>query len=408
MSAPKPILICGAGISGLAFAQGLLRHSIPFRIFERDPALNVRSQGYRVRIHSAGIDALRQVLSPALFARLEASCAQTTGKGPGPPVALDALTAKQVEFGFGPAAVGRRVDVSEGTVPLNADRSVLRSVLMRGLEGFVEFGREFEAYEIVPGGVEVRFVDGGVVEGSLLVGADGTKSRIRKQLLPDHRLVDTEGRWFYGKTTLTPELLEGLNANSVKGLLLVRDTTKEVPLSLLFEPVKFKDNEFRGDLPEDYVYWVLGSRKDWFEMNDAQLLKLTPEEAAAETQKLTAHWDPSIRILFAMQDVSKTSILRIDSARPELPVWKTQASVTLIGDSIHAMSPTAGVGAVTALRSAASLAKIIGEDGISIGGLRKYEDEMREVAGTAIKMSFFGGKMLFGMREFAELKDVTS
>lgn len=330
--------------------------------------------------------------------------------GRGPPAALDALTAEKVEFGFGPAAVGRRVDVGAGAsaAPLNADRSVLRSVLMRGLEEHVEFGREFEGFEILPGGVRVRFVGGGEVEGVLLVGADGVKSRVRKQFLPEHRLVDTEGRWFYGKTTLTSELLEGLNENATKGLLLVRDTTKEVPLSLLLEPVRFKDNEFRSELPDDYVYWVLGSRKDCFEMDDAQLLKLTPEEAAAETQKLTAHWDASIRILFALQDVSKTSILRIDSARPELPVWETHAAVTLIGDSIHAMSPTAGVGAVTALRSAASLAKIIAEEGISVDGLRKYEDEMREVAGTAIRMSFSGGKMLFGMREFSELKDVTS
>jgi 2-polyprenyl-6-methoxyphenol hydroxylase-like FAD-dependent oxidoreductase len=287
---------------------------------------------------------------------------------------------------------------------LNADRSVVRSVLIKGLEEFVEFGKEFLKYELTPTGITVHFTDGSKAEGILLVGADGTKSRIRKQLLPNHIFMDTEGRWFYGKTTITPELLSELSEHVANGFTLVQDRTKEVPFSLLCEPVKFQDNEFRKDLPFDYIYWVICSRKDNFEMDDAQLFKLSSEEAVRETLKLTAHWDPSFRALFTHQDKGQTSILRIDSAMADLPVWETQSSVTLIGDSVHAMSPTSVVGAVSALRSAATLSKVLAEEGISAQSLRKYEDEMRQYTGEAIRKSVWGGKMLFGMRGFDELK----
>jgi 2-polyprenyl-6-methoxyphenol hydroxylase-like FAD-dependent oxidoreductase len=68
------------------------------------------------------------------------------------------------------------------------------------------------------------------------------------------------------------------------------------------------------------------------------------------------------------------------------------------------MSPTSVVGAGSALRSAATLSKVLAEERISAHSLRKYEDEMRQYTGEAIRKSVWGGKMLLGMRGFDELK----
>ncbi len=289
---------------------------------------------------------------------------------------------------------------------LNCDRTVLRSVLLRGLEDHIEFGKEVSSYEITSKSVTVWFSDGSQAQGSLLVGADGSRSRVRKQFLPEHGLVDTEGRWIYGKTLVTPELVERFSSKAMAGMSLVQDRSCEPPINLLLEPVRFKENEFRADLPKDYVYWVLQARQDTYEMDDATLLSLTPQDVAALAVKTTAHWHPSFHALFGLQEAGQTSMLPILSARTDIPIWKSSGHVTLIGDAIHAMSPTAGVGAVTALRDAATLAKLMEEEGVSAEGLEKYETSMRQDAKAAITRSQIGGSWLFGMRPFEELKPV--
>lgn len=52
MSSPPKVLIVGAGLSGLALAQALRRQAIPFRIFERDEALDARDGGWAIAVHS--------------------------------------------------------------------------------------------------------------------------------------------------------------------------------------------------------------------------------------------------------------------------------------------------------------------------------------------------------------------
>jgi 2-polyprenyl-6-methoxyphenol hydroxylase-like FAD-dependent oxidoreductase len=73
-----------------------------------------------------------------------------------------------------------------------------------------------------------------------------------------------------------------------------------------------------------------------------------------------------------------------------VPAW-TASTVTLLGDAIHSMPPTGGVGANTALRDAALLA---GELSRAAGGERPlyqaigdYEDEMRRYGFAAVEDS---------------------
>lgn len=105
-----------------------------------------------------------------------------------------------------------------------------------------------------------HFTDGSLASGSLLVGADGTKSRVRKQLLPGKGdgYVDTEQRWIYGKTHITRSLLNELHPHICKELALVQDRSGSFSLSLIVEPIRSKDtrSECRAEfeLPDDYMY----------------------------------------------------------------------------------------------------------------------------------------------------------
>uniref|UniRef100_A0A8H7KDQ2 FAD-binding domain-containing protein n=1 Tax=Bionectria ochroleuca TaxID=29856 RepID=A0A8H7KDQ2_BIOOC len=65
----EPILIIGAGVSGLVLAQYLQKEKIPFKIFERDTDLETRGVGWGLTLHWS-LPALRKLLPENLVARL--------------------------------------------------------------------------------------------------------------------------------------------------------------------------------------------------------------------------------------------------------------------------------------------------------------------------------------------------
>lgn len=64
-----PVLIIGAGISGLLLAQQLRQLNIPFHIFERDNHFTTRGSGWGLTLHWS-LDALRELLPEDLLSRL--------------------------------------------------------------------------------------------------------------------------------------------------------------------------------------------------------------------------------------------------------------------------------------------------------------------------------------------------
>ena len=401
LPASSPILIIGGGLGGLALAQGLKKAGVPFRVFERDPARDFRAQGYRLKLNPDGVTALQSVLSPELWKYFEDTCAECEA-GETNYNAIDAaITASRAGEG-----------VRRGVAIHTCDRTVLRQILLTGLDDCISYGKQFVNYSIADDGVTATFKDGTAHKGRLLVGADGTRSPVRKQYLPNHPPVDTNGSCIYGKTPLTPALLKRFPPRATRWMTLIVDRTPitqtldidETPLTLLLEPIRFPKNAHRDSLPIDYIYWVLISRTDVFNAHTKDLLHLNSQESAALSLALTDEWDPSIRALFEMQDVAQSSTLRVCSAIPNPQPWVASEKVTLLGDAIHAMSPCGGVGAVTALRDAALLTEKIVTEGVSAKSVAKYEEEMRGYAKVAIERSFFGGKKMFGQRPFEQCK----
>ncbi|KAH7094399.1 O-methyltransferase-domain-containing protein [Paraphoma chrysanthemicola] len=436
-----PVIIVGAGISGLCLAQFLHKHSIPFLVFERDPTENYRPQGYRLKLEADAAAALRESLTPEAYRAFEVSCAKTDiGETDYQPTSGVCIKSRAGGGLYG--SQGLRASYT-------VDRSVFRRTLMSSIGDKVHFGREFASYEVTENSssnsVNVTFRDGSTVRGRFLVGADGTRSTIRKQLTPEHKFLDTGAVCIYGKTNISSDLLASFPAKGLRWMTVCTDTAPliqsiligESPLTLLSEPIRFSA-ESRAEttipLPEDYVYWVLIGRKELFtEITSATApshkLGTNSEKAfdsesaklsAAQSLALTEEWHPSLRSLFEHQDVQQASTMRVVSAPPKIAPWKSNTCVTMMGDAVHAMSPCGGVGANTALRDAAELGKLL--SGIfpsttnSVNGhseitgpssviqkVADFEEGLRKRALAGIMRSYVGSKRMFDQKSFEDL-----
>lgn len=121
---------------------------------------------------------------------------------------------------------------------------------------------------------------------------------------------------------------------------------------------------------------------------------------------------PSIKAIVKYQDRTQTSTLRIASVDPKIPDWQASERATLLGDAIHAMPPTGGLGVNTALRDASDLARRIikahdNQEGLT-GIVGEYEMALREYARKPLAMSWGAGGKTFGLRPADQCQRLSS
>ncbi|KAI9652691.1 MAG: hypothetical protein M1821_007832 [Bathelium mastoideum] len=394
---PARILIIGAGVSGLALAQGLSRRSIAFSVFERDPYLDSRFQSYRIKIAGHLKDELRDLLTDESWAEFEATCAETQ------------LGETTLNAPDGAVLASRKSRLSKGSPrPWTVDRGMLRKSLMKSIAQDVHFDKKFVRYEIDQDEVLAIFEDGSEERGTLLVGADGRCSAVRRQFLPDNKPMDTDGCCIYGKSFLGPELIAQFPAKHRRWMTIVRDQTPllesikfgDSPISLVLEPVHFINQYRRSDLPADYVFWALLFHGRTSGLSKIQLSDSLKTRAAEMSKAMVEEWEPSIQSLLELQESSLTTGTHIYSVNPDMTVWNGSGHVTLMGDAIHVMPEPGGLGAVAALHDASTLVQTIAEHGVTASSIEQYEETMRSFAKTSVVQSRAAVEQLLALRKF--------
>jgi 2-polyprenyl-6-methoxyphenol hydroxylase-like FAD-dependent oxidoreductase len=401
------VVIAGGGLSGLALAQGLVKDGHTVEVLEREEDFSRNKQGYTLNFTGTAGMALHRVLPEDLYELYRASSARSWARRQSI-VLDDQLTELGARDTTGPANDGPRNHTA-------VHRRALRQILQARLEGSIRYGVAVTGFEEDEDGVTVQLSNGSTTRGDLLVGADGIRSSVRAQLLPDVPVVGegVSGIGIYGRAPLTPEI-DALRPEVLRGGVTISADKKGIRLLLAsFEARERPDlaaqriaPDVQLDPVEDYFMVSCGvppgtelpAPTEW-----------TAEKAAvvrdAQLEALES-WHPAARAIVAAQDLDSMFHVRWGYIEPA-ESWEP-SRVTIIGDAAHAMLPTLGLGAATGLRDAAALTDVLARYGRGEVTLRsavgEYEQDMRATTYPLLRLAAdhdgtFGGGALKRLAE---------
>ncbi|MFC6016696.1 FAD-dependent oxidoreductase [Plantactinospora solaniradicis] len=381
------VLVIGGGLGGLCLAQGLRRAGVSCAVYERDHKLDARLQGYRINIEATGSAALQSCLPPALWRIVVA-----TAGDPGPGLGVFDHRLRRL------AHIGSHDRTPDGEHAVS--RLTLRRLLLAGLDDLVHLGKEFTHYEQHDDGtVTAHFADGSSATGDLLIGADGARSRVRRQLLPTARTVDPLAVGVGGKVPLTaqasawlpPTLLAGKNmVLPDQGFLFTAVFRRRQTVSEAVEQVA---DELRalGVAPEvllaeaadyDYLMWAYVAHRDSCPADVTTLSGATLRDVVADRART---WHPDLHRLVGAAAPNSVSAFTFSAAAPLQP-WPA-GSVTLLGDAAHHMPPVGGLGGNAALHDAALLCQVLSGGLPSESALAEYQRQMLRHGFAAVSES---------------------
>jgi 2-polyprenyl-6-methoxyphenol hydroxylase-like FAD-dependent oxidoreductase len=358
MTSPT-IAIAGAGLGGLVLARVLQLHGIQSTVYESDAAADSRTQGGSLDMHEeSGQLALRESGLYEEFHRL------THPQGE----AMRVLDKAGTVFIDAPSS-----DTGEGGRP-EIDRTALRDLFITALDpGTIVWGHKVASIASLDDGRhELTFANGTTTAVDLLVGADGTWSKVRPLLSaakPEYCGISYVELHLPGggahAAVVGPGMMFALSDNKA----LLGHGGAQIHVSACFRA------------PEE---WLAGSGVDWSDASAAREALL----------KEFADWSPILTDIIRDSDDSITTRLIY-----ELPIghsWTRTPGVTLLGDAAHVMSPFAGEGANLAMLDATELALALVKHGDDVeAALAEYEAAMFPRAEAAAEASAEGLESCF-------------
>lgn len=332
------ILVVGAGVGGISAARGLLRDGHDVAVFERRP--DVRAGGGAVTIWPNGETVLGQLgvdMGGAGQVLSTVRVLTSTGR----PLATFDVTAMVRRWGAPVRMVPRRVLLERLLDGFAAERIRCNSRVVGVGDGRSAGGR----------GVRVEFDDGRVVEGDMLIGADGLHSTVRAVVGAPQPKPTGWCSW-QGLVTL-PDLTERHVAQVIIG---------DHGNTGLW-PAGGCDVQWWFDLPWSYDF-------------------VRPHRPIEMIRSHFAGWSDLVdRVLAALTDDDLAPSPYPHFRHPISP--PADGVVTLVGDAAHTMPPTLAQGTNQALLDTMVLCKALSDhrhksnDGDVSSALRRYEKTRR-------------------------------
>jgi 2-polyprenyl-6-methoxyphenol hydroxylase-like FAD-dependent oxidoreductase len=387
------VLIIGGGIGGLCLAQGLKKAGVSVAVYERDRNLDARLQGYRLNIEPIGGRALHACLPADLWKLLIA-----TAGDPGPRMGVFDEQLRELMQEDEPGDVADAKNAHHAV-----SRTTLRRLLLAGLDEAVHFDKQFLRYEQTENGqVKAFFADATSATGSVLVGADGARSRVRRQLLPNAREIDTPAVGIGGKPFIRDAAAAWLPPHfaTAKNMILpprdflftaafrrrrsAADVVREAGADL--RAAGLQPEELLNETEDrDYLLWAFVGHRRTF---PADVSRLGHEELCGLIKGRMRDWHPLLRRIVAESEAGSVEAFAF-SASARVAPWST-LNVTLLGDGLHLMPPVGGMGGNAALHDAELLCRalISVRDGAELApALRACEAKMIRHGFAAVRAS---------------------
>ena len=315
MNTRPDIVIVGGGIGGLFAANALIAQGLQVSVYEQAPTLGEVGAGVYLTPNS-----VRQLQRVGLGPAVE-RCGARVGSD-----------SRYFRHDGAPIAPVQVTDSSGWNATFGMHRADLVDLLTRALPSHVvNTGHRCTDFEQVGDVARVSFENGAVVQGDVVIAADGIHSELRRYVVPPSRPVFSGSVAYRG--VVEHELVSDWPAGRWE--------------MWLGQAKHFLTYPVRGGALINYVGFVPADqemKESWSAPGDPDVLR---QEFAG--------WDPRIGSL--LKQVQTTFRWALYDREP-LPVW-TRGRLTLLGDAAHPMLPHLGQGANQSIEDGIALATIM-------------------------------------------------
>ncbi|KAK3322756.1 hypothetical protein B0H66DRAFT_214173 [Apodospora peruviana] len=364
------VLIIGGGIAGLTLAQALRKYNISFTVFERDESATSRPQGWGISLHSTLVTLENHVPGEVYDAICQAQVNPEAGRDEVRGVPFVNLDTGKVEH------------MVPKSKRLRLRRDGVRLGLTKGLD--ILWGKKLASISRKgdDNAICATFEDGTSYTGTVLVGADGAHSAVRRILAPDNNAW--ENRRLPCNAIGTSYYISGAKVNELREQV---------------DPLYFFGTDPKTNT---YAFWSMLEQPDdggmmykmqlyfsWIPSGDErELVGLSP----AEVFKLKgATMFPTLREVMAEmpEDAVVSYVNLVEWPAVAWDNWDGMA--TLAGDAAHCMSIYRGEGVNHGIIDGCVLADALkrAADGVVCPrkAVEEYEAEMRLRGKEAVDVS---------------------
>lgn len=333
------VIIIGAGIGGLTLAIALQQKNIAYEIYDAAPGNKAVGAGIML-----GTNAMKVYDRLGLSATLE-------GRGALP----ERYSIRDHKRNVLKVIDNKMLLERYHHASLLIHRAALQDELINAVEAPIHWGKK--CVEVVQSATQVtiRFEDGSVVSGDILVGADGIRSTVREQCV-------VKAQYRYSGQTCWRAI---------------------IPIDLPLEEQRETAEVWGGGNGLRASYGQVGPQQVYFWMTKQMPAGsvFTPEAAVAYIKTSLASFEGYMQTV--LQHLSADTLIHSDlyDIKP-IERWH-QDRVVLLGDAAHATTPNLGQGASQAIEDAYMLARCLAT---SPGYAKAFAAYQQKRMGRAVKI----------------------